>query len=116
MTDYDPRLVDLYDLDNPDGTDHDFYRSLADQVQATSVVDLGCGTGLLTVTLVRPGRAVLGVDPSPAMLRVARDRPGAGRVRWLDGDSRSIPTGAADYAVMTGNVAQHLIGAAGRRP
>ena len=26
--DYDPRIVDFYDEDNPDGADHDYYRSL----------------------------------------------------------------------------------------
>ena len=48
---YDPRIVDLYDLDNPDGPDHDFYRALADSRDARSILDLGCGTGILTVTL-----------------------------------------------------------------
>ena len=27
--DYDPRIVGFYDEDNPDGADHDYYRSLA---------------------------------------------------------------------------------------
>ena len=27
--DYDPRMVDFYDEDNPDEADHDYYRSLA---------------------------------------------------------------------------------------
>ena len=27
--DYDPRIVDFYDEDSPDGADHDYYRSLA---------------------------------------------------------------------------------------
>lgn len=48
MTDYDQRLVDLYDQDNPDGADHDFYRAVADEVSAESILDLGCGTGILT--------------------------------------------------------------------
>lgn len=30
VKDYDPRMVDFYDEDNPDGgVDHDYYRSLA---------------------------------------------------------------------------------------
>jgi SAM-dependent methyltransferase len=106
--DYDPRLVELYDLDNPDGPDHDYYRALADEAGAMSVLDLGCGTGLLTVTLARPGRTVVGVDPSTRMLDHARRRPGADRVRWRRGDSRDLGDGQVDYAVMTGNVAQHI--------
>lgn len=108
MPDYDARLVDLYDQDNPDGPDHDFYRSLADVRGARAIVDLGCGTGLLTVTFAAKGRRVVGVDPSPAMLDFARRRPGASGVEWIEGDSASIPDGDFDLAVMTGNVAQHI--------
>lgn len=108
MPDYDPRLVALYDLDNPDGPDHDFYRALAERIDARSVLDLGCGTGLLTTTLAREGRRVVGIDPSPAMLAMARSRPGAERVEWILGDSRAAPAGPFDLVVMTGNVAQHI--------
>ncbi|WP_284251651.1 class I SAM-dependent methyltransferase [Litorihabitans aurantiacus] len=133
----DPRLVDLYDLDNPDGPDHDHYRALADEIDARRILDLGCGTGMLTVSFARPGREVIGVDPSTAMLAVARRRPGGERVTWVEGDSRVLadpigtrhtagsaqpggsdrpggpaqpggPVRPADYAVMTGNVAQHI--------
>lgn len=108
MPDYDRRLVDLYDDDNPDGQDHDYYRALAERVDARSVLDLGCGTGILTVTFARPGRSVVGVDPSAAMLDLARTRSNGSSVTWVHGDSRAIPTTGFDYAVMTGNVAQHI--------
>lgn len=36
-----PRLVRLYDVDNPDGADHDFFRELVNKVEAPRVVDLG---------------------------------------------------------------------------
>jgi predicted TPR repeat methyltransferase len=39
---------------------------------AGSVLDLGCGTGLMAAELVRPGRAVDGVDLSPRMLALAQ--------------------------------------------
>lgn len=109
MADYDPRIVDLYDIDNPDGPDHDFYRDLVDGLDARSVVDIGCGTGILTVTLATPGRSVVGVDPSAAMLARARRRPGADRVRWVDGDSRALDERDVDCVLMTGNVAQHIL-------
>lgn len=108
MSDYDRRLVDLYDDDNPDGPDHDFYRDLADRVGARAVLDLGCGTGILTVTLARGGRRVVGVDPSESMLDVARHRPGRDDVEWVLGDSREIPDGPFDLAVITGNAVQHI--------
>lgn len=106
----DARLVALYDEDNPDGPDHDFYRSLVDESSAVRVLDLGCGTGMLTVTVARPGRTVVGVDPSETMLAYARRRPSGDAVAWVRGDSSAIPPLAFDVAVMTGNVAQHITG------
>ena len=44
MADYDARLVELYDTDNPDGSDHEFYRQLADEIGAGAILDIGCGT------------------------------------------------------------------------
>ncbi len=108
MTAYDQRLVDLYDQDNPDGPDHDFYRTLADEFSAQAILDLGCGTGILTVTFASEGRDIVGIDPSPAMLTYARRRAEAENVEWILGDSSSIPRISFDYAVMTGNVAQHI--------
>lgn len=111
MTDYDPRIVDLYDGDNPDGPDHDYFRALADRIGARRILDLGCGTGILTVTLVRPGRDVTGVDPSASMLAFARRRPGGDRVRWVEGDSRAAGAALrepADLVILTGHVAQHI--------
>ena len=110
VPDYDPRVVDLYDAENPDGPDHAFYRALIDRVGARDVVDLGCGTGLLTVTLPGPDRTVTGIDPSRAMLDYARHRPGGDAVTWVLGDSRDIMSESADLVVMSGNVAQHISG------
>lgn len=93
VTDYAPRTVALYDGDNPDGPDHDYYRSLASVHGTRRILDLGCGTGILTVTLAAPGRVVVGVDPSPAMITYARQRSGAAGVAWVEGDSRDIVDG-----------------------
>lgn len=105
----DAELVTLYDLDNPDGADHDYYRALADEMGAVSIIDLGCGTGLLTRSLSRPGRTVIGVDPSATMLDHARRQPGADLVHWIHGDASAIaPTAAADLAICTGNAIMHV--------
>jgi SAM-dependent methyltransferase len=102
----DPRLVELYDIENARGPDTDFYVRLAADLGACTILDLGCGTGLLTRELAVDGRLVIGVDPAPAMLAVARRQPGADRVRWVEGGSGALGTPAADLVVMTGNVAQ----------
>ncbi|TSA87415.1 class I SAM-dependent methyltransferase [Deinococcus detaillensis] len=102
----DPRLVALYDTDNPHGADTDFYLRLASKIGAQRIIDLGCGTGLLTRQLAVSDWWVVGVDPAPAMLAFARQQPQAERVEWREGDSRVLGTPQADLALMTGNVAQ----------
>ncbi|WP_020391661.1 class I SAM-dependent methyltransferase [Kribbella catacumbae] len=105
----DERLVVLYDGDNAAGDDHEYYLKLADAIGARKVVDFGCGTGLLTRAFARPGREVIGVDPSATMLGFARRQPGAEAVTWVDGDAGAIErTGAADLVVSTGNVMMHI--------
>lgn len=102
----DPRLVALYDRDNPRGPDTDFYLQLAERLAARRIIDLGCGTGLLTCELVRPDRQITGVDPAAMMLNYARQKPGADQVQWIEGDASALGTLAADLLIMTGNVAQ----------
>jgi SAM-dependent methyltransferase len=48
----------------------------------TTLVDLGCGTGLLAAAAASEAGRVVGVDPSPAMLEVARRRSDA--VEWVE--------------------------------
>lgn len=107
----DTDLVAFYDVDNPAGVDHDFYRALAESLNAQRIVDLGCGTGLLTRALARPGRSVTGIDPSRTMIDWARRQPGAEEVTWVEGDASSIPTtGDIDLVLCTGNAIMHLSG------
>ncbi|ROO52818.1 ubiquinone/menaquinone biosynthesis C-methylase UbiE [Micromonospora sp. Llam0] len=58
------------------------------------VVDLGCGTGQLTLPLARRVRAVVGMDPEPDMLERARDVAGkqdTTNVTWILGADSDIP-------------------------
>lgn len=105
----DPRLAAIYDIDNPDGPDHDFFRRMADEHRVTDIIDLGCGTGILTVTMTSPGRSVTGIDPDPAMLRYARGRPGSDGATWVLGTGEQIAPDSADMVVMSGNVAMHIL-------
>jgi SAM-dependent methyltransferase len=95
-----------YDELNSDDHDYRFYAALADELGATSVLDLGCGTGTLTRLLAARGRAAVGIDPDPEMLRVASQRPGGADIDWRLGFSDCADTDSADFAVMSGHVAQ----------
>lgn len=63
---------------------------------ARQVVDVGAGTGKFTATLVRPGRTVVAVDPSPAMLaQLRRTLPGV-EARIGTAERIGVPDGWAD--------------------
>lgn len=76
---------------------------LADALPAApprQVVEVGCGTGLLTGCLVRrwPESNVLATDPSSGMLAAARDRVAGPRVRFLQVDADGLDR-PADWIV-----------------
>jgi len=103
-----PRLAAMYDELDPDRSDLDVYRAIADELGARRVLDVGCGTGTFALLLADNGLEVTGVDPASASLDVARAKPGAERVRWILGDATALPALEVDLATMTGNVAQAI--------
>lgn len=102
----DKRLARVYDPLDPDRSDLDVYLDIVDELSATTVLDIGCGTGTFACMLAERGIEVVGVDPAEASLDVARTKPGAEQVRWLLGDATTLPSLEVDLATMTGNVAQ----------
>ncbi|MER7396699.1 class I SAM-dependent methyltransferase [Streptomyces sp. NPDC000151] len=59
-----------------------------------TALDLGCGTGQLAVPLAARVGAVLGMDPEPDMLRLARraaDEAGVGNATWVLGADTDVP-------------------------
>ena len=105
----DPRLVALYDTLNPLSADTTFYLEAAARLRASTIVDVGCGTGLLTCDLAKRGYTMIGVEPERAMLAVARFRPGAQQVQWIEGSASRLGPLNADLAIMTGHVAQFFL-------
>ena len=62
------------------------------------VIDLGCGTGQLTLPIASRVRAVVGVDPEPDMLTRARQAAadeGVNNASWLLGTDTDVPALAA---------------------
>jgi ubiquinone/menaquinone biosynthesis C-methylase UbiE len=77
-----------------------------------SVLEVGCGTGALTLALARalPGARVTGLDGDPEALGIARAKGGAGGVRWMQGMAQELPIedGELDRVVVS-LVLHHLV-------
>ena len=81
------------------------------------MIDLGCGTGLLTQALARRVRIVLGVDPEADMLAVARRSADEGlnpKLVWVLGSDADLPTigkliGAETVGAITVGQALHFM-------
>jgi SAM-dependent methyltransferase len=101
----DARLVEVYDAECSWGRDDDYFASVVGALPVR-VLDLGCGTGRLTLGLAQAGHTVTGIDPARASLEAARRKPGAELVTWREGTATDVPTAAFDVAVMTSHVSQ----------
>jgi ubiquinone/menaquinone biosynthesis C-methylase UbiE len=95
----------LYDSFNVHGADRDFYLDLT--ADPSRILDIGCGTGLLTLALSARGHDLTGVDPAAGVLSIARDKDTDGRVRWVEApaDGFDLPE-RFDLAIMTAHVFQ----------
>ena len=103
------QIAEIYDLANPWAQDYDFYLPLAG-VRPCSVLDLGCGTGTLCCALAKRGHRVTGVDPAAALLAVARSKPHAAQVEWVESSAQSYKSQRRfDLIVMTGHAFQVLL-------
>jgi SAM-dependent methyltransferase len=92
---FDPAVAEAYDAEvaqlraTAAEADVQFYIELAKQATAAghSVLELGCGTGRVTIPIAQAGVDVVGLDNAPAMLEVARRKAGsAANPRWVAGD------------------------------
>ena len=103
------QIAEIYDLANPRAQDTNFYLSLAG-AHPCDVLDLGCGTGTLCCALAERGHRVTGVDPAAAMLAVARSKPHAEQVEWVECSAQSYKSNRRfDLIVMTGHAFQILL-------
>ncbi len=99
-------------------TAEDAFGELAQRVstlagEATTIVDVGAGTGRLTAQLCQTGNQVHGVDRAPAMLDIAKHKlagcPGVWELSV--GDARSLPVSDNwAYASIAGWVYGHMTG------
>jgi ubiquinone/menaquinone biosynthesis C-methylase UbiE len=73
-------------------------QGLADEVRASRILEVGCGTGRWVAALQRDGREVIGLDRSAGMLREARGKTQSG---WfVQGDAGALPFAGGTFDVV----------------
>lgn len=92
----------------------DAERFWADRARETGgpILELGCGTGRVTLPLAREGFDITGIDLAPSMLERAREKAAAEdvAVEWVEGDIRSFDIGRRfDLIFLPGNTVCHLL-------
>lgn len=75
-----------------------------------TVLDLSCGTGCQVFWLAKRGFKVTGVDFSPALLKIARNKAQKEKitVKLIKGDMRTIKVGQFDAVITIFNAIGHL--------
>ncbi len=106
---------EIYDLENftfePDGV---FLLNFAQKLQG-AVLELGCGTGRVTIPLAQNGLDVTGLDVVPAMIERARQKAGNLPIHWITADARSFRLERPFRLIFeTGSVFQHILSRSGQ--
>jgi SAM-dependent methyltransferase len=101
-----------------------FYRREFDAHGVRTLIDVGCGTGMLAIRWATWGLDVVGVDPDPAMLEQAvrnaepareEIEAAGGSVRFMSGgfgELARLGLGPVDAVTCTGNALPHVDGQA----
>lgn len=100
----------LYDQENqkfePDGP---FYLALARRFPGPTL-ELGCGTGRLTIPLSQGGIDMTGLDVVPGMLELARKKSAGLTVQWAEADARTFQLDRRFRLIFeSGAMFQHLL-------
>ena len=103
-----------YDVSVPDWPGEiDFYRELAAQAKSKggAVLEVACGTGRVAMHLLRDGVRLVGLDVSPPMLEVVREKStGFPNARWVEADMRSFELGEAfELVIIPGQAFHNLV-------
>jgi len=99
-----------YDLENRDFTPQGpFYLALAQQC-GDPVLELGCGTGRITIPLAQHGVAIVGLDATPGMLTQARRKAGDLLIQWIEADARTFQLSTSFRLIYgTTGIFQHML-------
>jgi SAM-dependent methyltransferase len=108
---------DEYDREHlGDDEDIAFYLSLCRRLAPRKVLELGCGTGRITVPLAQLGFDVVGLDNQPKMLQKAEERRRQApseirqRLQFMAGDMRTWSAGSAfDLILIPASSITHVL-------
>ena len=107
--------AETYDRSVPDWPGElDFYQSMVEAaatVQHGAVLEIACGTGRVAIPLAQAGAKVVGLDLSPEMLAIARQKVDDGETtRWIQADMRSFDLGETfGLVIIPAHSFQHLL-------
>jgi ubiquinone/menaquinone biosynthesis C-methylase UbiE len=103
-----------YDVLVPDWPGElDFYRALVAEVKSGSgsVLEVACGTGRIALRLAQEGVRIVGLDLSPHMLKVARQKSAKLQtIHWVQADMRSFELDETfELGIIPGPAFQNLL-------
>jgi SAM-dependent methyltransferase len=109
-------IAPFYDAEQADRDDLDFWRAVGERHRGGAVLELGAGSGRVSAVLAPLADLLVGIDLSPELLRLARDRlanhPGA---LVLQADMRALAFRRPfDLIVAANDPLSHLDAAADR--
>ena len=101
---------EIYDSENqefePDGL---FFLKLAQKLNGP-VLEIGCGTGRVTIPLAQNHVDITGLDVVPAMIERAKQKAGKLPIQWITADARSFRLERSFRLIFeTGSVFQHIL-------
>jgi ubiquinone/menaquinone biosynthesis C-methylase UbiE len=77
------------------------------ELEDRRVLDIGCGTGTLTVALARRSARAIGVDPAPRMVAQARAKQGGAPVTFIVASAEALPFADSSFDGATASMTLH---------